>query len=117
MNMRLILLALLLALSSSAMADRVSDVFDATLGSANGFVFCSALDVATTIYAERHGGQEENPLWRSSVNEHHYAPLILGNLAIVGLAYAFRDEIPKPMFGVLNVVRCGVAVHNYAVVK
>lgn len=110
-------IAVLLAVAFSfapgtSRADQVSDAFDAALGSPNGFAFCSALDAASTIHATRNGAVEKNPLWRSSVNEHHYAPLILGNLALVGLAYAFRDDIPKPLFGVVNFIRCGIAIRN-----
>jgi hypothetical protein len=104
--MRAILLPLLLPLllSTPAFADGFA--------SANGFAFCSAADVGSTIAAVQNGAIETNPLWKHSVNQHHYTGLVLGNLALVGFAYKFEADIPKNAFLFINVFRCGIAGAN-----
>ena len=86
------------------------------MSSADGFAVCSGADVASTIAAVQQGAAETNPLWRNSVNDRHYAPLILGNVLLVGLAYHFESSFSKSTFLLVNVIRCGVAGANLRLV-
>lgn len=101
------LFLLLLAMSVPAHAGAMS-----FMKSAHGFALCSAADVGSTVAAIQHGAVETNGLWADSVNQHNYAPLFLGNLLVVGLAYAYEDEIHPNVFLFVNVLRCAVAGAN-----
>ena len=82
-------------------------------GSRELAVACQVADGATTYYALTHGAVELNPILAG-----------LGPWGIVALkaflAYAlwvYHEEIGKPTTTFINVLTCGVAVHNYGVIK
>ena len=82
-------------------------------GSRELAVVCQAADAGTTYYALTHGAVEVNPILAG-----------LGPWGIVALkaflAYAlwvYHEEIGKPTTTLINVMTCGVAVHNYGVIK
>lgn len=81
---------------------------------------CATADVVTTAALVSHGlAHEANPLLAPSVNAHHFMPMALSKLSIVGLVW-WLYELVKPNKGmdtgvaVANVATCGVASHNAA---
>lgn len=82
------------------------------------FAACSGADVATTVYAVHTGvAHETNRLLAPAVNVHHYLPLLLSKVAVVGAVWMLYDahqesEVVKAGVGVASVVTCGVAVNN-----
>ena len=90
----------------------------ATLKSPQTLGACALADVVTTAYGVSHGLViEKNPLLAPSVNAHHFLPLVLSKLAVVGLIWWAYDLL-KPNeamdAGMVagNVVTCGVAASN-----
>ena len=90
----------------------------ATLKSPQTLGACAVADVGTTAFAVSHGlGIEKNPLLAPSVNAHHFLPLVLSKLAVVGLIWWIYD-LTKPNqaadAGMVagNVVTCGIAASN-----
>lgn len=83
---------------------------------------CGLADVTTTVYAVHTGiAHEANPLLAPSVNAHHFLPLLLSKLAIVGAIWfiyeRFKEsEVAKAGVGVATVVTCGVAANNAAII-
>ncbi len=86
------------------------------------FATCAAADVATTAYAVHAGfAHETNPLLASSVNIHHFLPMVLSKVAIVGLVWWLYDmykdsQAAKAGVGVATVVTCGAAANNAAII-
>ena len=79
---------------------------------------CTAADIGTTAYAVHTGlAHEVNPLLAPSVNAHHFLPMVLSKLALVGLIWwayeQYNDyQIAKAGVGVATVVTCGVSANN-----
>ncbi len=82
------------------------------------FATCAAADVATTAYAVHAGfAHETNPLLAPMVNAHHFLPMVLSKVAIVGLVWWLYDmykdnAAAKAGVGVATAVTCGVAANN-----
>ena len=90
----------------------------ATIERPETLAMCAAADVLTTAYSVHTGiAHETNPLLATSVNAHHFLPMLLSKVAIVGLIWWVYD-LTKPSqtmdAGMVagNVVTCGVAASN-----
>lgn len=84
-----------------------------TLGKKETFAVCKTADIATTAYALHNGiGHEANPA-AAKMMTHGYFPLI----AIGFLTYKALERVNSPGLNrVANVVVCGAAVNNTAII-
>lgn len=86
------------------------------------FTGCAAADVVSTTYALHSGiAHETNPLLAPSVNAHHFLPMVLSKLAVVGLVWwiyeMYRDSKAVQIgTDVAAIATCGVVVNNAAVI-
>lgn len=84
----------------------------AALGSPAATYGCQGADVATTLYAVHHGAVEANPIMAPLVA--HPAVFIAAKLA---LAWGLVRWASTEQRAAVNVVTCGVAIHNVAVIQ
>lgn len=118
--MRTLLISVCLMLFSTCSFGAIEDgkdLFD-VVTSPEAFTVCTVADVATTVAAIQLGvGVEANPLLSGSVNAHHFLPLVLSKLAVIGLIYWLYTEYEasqaaKLGVGAASAITCGVAANN-----
>ena len=74
------------------------------------FAVCKTLDIASTAYILEHGiGYESNPLVAWSLRIGGYGPLILVS---TGIYFWLKHLDNKPATAAVNLITCGVVVHN-----
>ena len=88
-----------------------------TLASKEATIGCQAADTLTTVYGVTHGALEANPLMAGIINSLGIAGFVAVKIGITYLLVSNRDKIPEVAMAAVNVVTCGVATHNLAVIR